>query len=176
MKRKLLAALAFGLMVIGASVSAHATTYQVVTTYAGQTWNAARSQAQGLGAGWDLATITSQSENDAIAALLGTGYNREEFWIGAERVSGSTFKWVSGEAWNYQNWWSGEPNGDGIGAVMDWRGSWAWNDEGSAPQQVIGFIAENANNPVPEPGTMVLFGIGMAGLAIYSKRRQSNKA
>jgi len=34
----------------------------------------------------------------------------------------------------------------------------------------------NVSAPVPEPGTMMLLGIGMAGLAIYGKRRKSNKA
>jgi hypothetical protein len=30
--------------------------------------------------------------------------------------------------------------------------------------------------PVPEPGTMVLFGIGMLGLAVYGKRRMNKEA
>jgi len=29
--------------------------------------------------------------------------------------------------------------------------------------------------PVPEPGTMMMFGLGIAGLAIYGKRRKNNK-
>ena len=35
---------------------------------------------------------------------------------------------------------------------------------------------ELAPAPAPEPGTMMLLGVGMLGLAIYSKRRMNNKA
>ncbi|MBV5338836.1 MAG: DUF4114 domain-containing protein [Deltaproteobacteria bacterium] len=31
-------------------------------------------------------------------------------------------------------------------------------------------------SPVPEPGTMLLFGIGMLGLAVYGKRRMNKEA
>lgn len=35
---------------------------------------------------------------------------------------------------------------------------------------------ESGSAPVPEPGTMMLLGLGMAGLAIYGKRRKNSKA
>jgi hypothetical protein len=34
----------------------------------------------------------------------------------------------------------------------------------------------NDLTPVPEPGTMMLLGIGMLGLAVYGKRRMNKEA
>ena len=35
---------------------------------------------------------------------------------------------------------------------------------------------DSISAPVPEPGTIALFGLGMAGLAVYCKRRQNKQA
>jgi len=51
----------------------------------------------------------------------------------------------------------------------DWGGfDWSWNNR-------IDF-ENTAVAPVPEPGTMMLLGIGMGGLALFGKRRMNKEA
>jgi len=54
--------------------------------------------------------------------------------------------------------------------------NWVNQTYWGSPQFAAGYLDfSNPSSPVPEPGTLVLIGIGMAGLAVYGKRRAVNK-
>lgn len=59
-------------------------------------------------AGGHLATITSREEQDAINKTIGTG-SLNGYWIGGY-LAGGQWQWVTGEAWNYKNWATDQPD------------------------------------------------------------------
>lgn len=72
-------------------------------------WTAHRNMA--LAKGGDLATLTSASENEFIVARFWPAW----VWLGGTASLGSgcnlgTWKWVTGEPWEFVNWAPGEPN------------------------------------------------------------------
>ena len=61
--------------------------------------------------GGDLASITSQQENDFL--FVRTPYSAINCWIGLTDVNNNgVFQWIDGEQFNYTNWAGGIPNND----------------------------------------------------------------
>jgi hypothetical protein len=128
---------------------------------------------------WYLATITSAEENDFIwnTVLDGTT-SMGEVWLGGIVTDNSigNFEWITGEEFTYSNFAPGNPSYERetvleIGGVF---GGPLWNDEdrpagASLPQT---FLIEHNSVSVPEPGTLALFGIGLAGMGLARRRKQ----
>lgn len=76
------------------------------------TWDVAKAKAEE--AGGYLATITSAEEHDIIKELFAYG-SRDKYFLGGHRseTNSSVWVWVTGEAFNYAPWNSGEPNNSG---------------------------------------------------------------
>jgi hypothetical protein len=121
----------------------------------GISWQAAKDEAEALGAGWHLATITSEEEQDWLDEnVLGPEGGTGEYWLGGYQVpsdepeAATGWTWGTGEPWGYVNWGPYEPNDywEGPGseqqlAVEGGGDAWRWNDE-SLGENISGFLAE----------------------------------
>lgn len=148
--------------------------YELILAEGGITWADAEQAAEEMGG--HLATITSAEENEFIVSALGIG--RNPYWLGGFQVAGSAepdleWQWVTGEAFDYTNWANGEPNNQNNEDALAFA-FWShaevgqWND---APTSYLygrgGFVVEYE---VPEPGTLVLFGLGLLGIGLSRRR------
>lgn len=140
----------------------------------------ADANAAAVAKGGYLATLTSAEENqwvydNIVAPIFGTGPNvSDQAWLGGLKPVGSSqpsegWQWVSGETWTYANWGSGEPNN--VGGIenhltINRFGDWSWNDEGSWPSGVKGYVVEY----VPDGGmTLVMLGLGIGCVSIMAR-------
>jgi hypothetical protein len=142
--------------------------YDLVSSGASGAWGVAEAAAVALGG--HLVTINDLAEQTWVSTTFPSRH-----WIGYndEAVEG-TFVWSSGQAPGFTFWNGGEPNNaptaDGRGedyAVINWVVSGQWNDwDHTRPDYShIDGIAEFDTNPIPEPGTLLLLGAGLLGLA-----------
>jgi hypothetical protein len=72
-------------------------------------WATAETACQSLGARSHLAAIGDAAEYDRLAALVG---DRDVWLGGSDTATEGTFTWLTGEAFTYTRWRSGEPNND----------------------------------------------------------------
>ena len=172
------------------------TQYAIVNNFL--SWESAKTEATAAG-GW-LATITSEAENDFVLGLglmnfadystFGTEYMYSfGYWIGGSRAGTSgDFTWENGEgtfpetvsSTPYTNWLKPyDPNGQMYVSyaqrtlLSTGEVEVGWVDDNSPTGFIYtGYIIERA--AVPEPGTMLLFGTGIAGI-IGAIRRRNKK-
>ena len=147
-------------------------------------WDDARVNALANGANWDLASVTSQEEQDFITALLPSSpSNREHLWLGGRDINTEgVWEWSNGDTFGYVNWWDGEPSG-GIEnyMAMDFRlegtyasfTGWMWNDSLGSQSLITGYVSEQSIDPIPEPNTALLLGFGLLGLGVKRRSRRA---
>lgn len=92
-------------------------------------WYTARNRCQAHGAGWDLASITSETESNFILSLISQD---TATWVGLnDQAQEGSFVWANGEPFSYSNWSFNQPdnfNPAGENCVEVF-GTWGlWND------------------------------------------------
>ena len=146
-------------------------------------WNDAKLFAESRG-GY-LATLTSAAENAFVTSNspISDQDCGQCIWLGGFQNTSSpafsepsgAWEWVTGEAWSFTNWHPGEPNKvyptENYLAFLQVAGPGYWNDHRDVPfsRQLI----EYDTNPIPEPSTALLLGLGLLAFSAFKRRPAS---
>lgn len=152
-------------------------------------WQDAEAEAVTLGG--HLVTINDAAEDAWVFSTFGSyGGEDRSLWIGLnDAANEGTFTWISGDTSTYRNFLSGQPdNNDGFGEdyvhIAKAGNGFSvepgkWNDLASPNSTYVsafgpleGVVEVDA---VPEPTSLALAGIGIAGLMLRGRRRHPTK-
>jgi hypothetical protein len=118
-------------------------------------WPDAKIACEDRGA--HLATLTSAGENTFVLTRLGIGpfaYQIGAFQPIQACEPGCLWSWVTGEPWDFTNWFPGEPNDANATVGEDWSVMWGttgqWNDigPGGGNSSIIEWSADCDGNGV----------------------------
>jgi hypothetical protein len=175
---------AHAVTVLAEGTGSNGNTY-VVVALPEANWAEAEADLASDFEGFHLATLTSADENDFVASLLAKSAESGlfgDFWFGAYQTApkpeidpAADWRWVTDEAWDFTNWYFGEPNdAGGIEDHASMMSGGFWNDEGTAIGLIAGYIAESSTipvAPVPLPPMLPAFVLGLAALGVLKRRR-----
>ncbi len=111
-----------------------------------------------------LVTITSAGENDFIRQYLESGGVTTAAWTGGVKVSGA-WGWVTGETWNYTNWYGGVPST--FRDYMSINPAAVWDSH--ANSDTLRYIVEwdvHPDGPPEAPTSLAVTAVSMQGIAL----------
>lgn len=133
--------------------------YAFIPSESALTWPSAKSQAEGVvfeQVNGHLATVTSADENGFIVSnILPFATINGWAWLGAtDQQIEETWKWITGEEWDYNNWAPGEPNTGHLQQYENYLltsgdGTW-YDDYDSGGWEVFGYIVEFEGTGTPD--------------------------
>jgi len=110
-----------------------ATCFWVENSSVDYTWSAAQAQCRARG--MELVSIHSQEENDFILDLT----DGITTWLGlTDTAVEGIFEWTDGSALDFQNWYTGQPNGGNCVFMSggSWEGEWADDECGDVKSRL----------------------------------------